>query len=317
MNKKAIPLELRRHKLVAVVRRALKDQDIVVGVSGGADSVALLLLCCAAVSQKTSNFRVYAAHINHGLREEAHEEQQMVIDLCKRLDVRCEVRKISVEPLKGSVAAGARKARYEQLFKIAKKLEVQSVAVAHHAADQLETMLIALCRGGGLKRLAGMNPSRPLGENVSLIRPLLHIDKQLLEEICQLAKIKWCNDPTNNDLTTPRGRLRRDVIPVLHSLWPAADKHAANASTILQAATDTFESFVPNGTQWSRKKLSQHPIPIIAAAVHGAVGEYATFDTVQSIASAVADDVTDPRAFTCGEGCIATVTAHHVEIVYT
>ena len=317
MNKDALPLALRRHKLVATVRNSLLNRDVLVGVSGGADSVALLLLFCAAASQKSASFDVICAHIHHGLRDEADDEQQMVVDLCVNLGVRCEVRGINVQPVCGSMAAGAREARYGQLLDIAKDLGVTTIAVAHHAADQLETMLMALCRGGGLKRLAGMQPSRQLSDDIALIRPLLHVDKEELEEVCRLADVVWCNDPTNDDPTTPRGRLRRDVIPVLRHLWPAADRHAANASTILQAATDAFDSFIPNGTQWSRKSLSQHSLPIIAAAVHGAVGEHATFDTVQSIASAVADDVTDPREFSCGHGCVATVTAHHVEIVYT
>jgi tRNA(Ile)-lysidine synthase len=279
--------------------------------------VALLLLCCAAASQQSATWNVHVAHIHHGLREEADDEQHFVEKLCEKLGVRCVVRRIVVEPIDGSLAAGARQSRYEQLLDVANELEVQTVAVAHHAADQLETMLMALCRGGGLRRLAGMQSSRQLSEAITLIRPLLHIDKEDLEAVCQMANVQWCSDPTNEDSSTPRGRLRQDVIPVLRNLWPAADRHAANASTILQAATEAFESFVPDGTQWSRKKLSQFPIPIIAAAVHGAVGEHATFDTVQSIASAVADDVTDPRKFACGQGCVATVTAHHVEIVYS
>ena len=317
MNKQAIPLALRRHKLVATVRHALQERDVLVGVSGGADSVALLLLCCAAASQQTAAFQVQVVHIHHGLREESDDEQQGVVDLCEKLGVHCEVRKIVVEAINGSLAAGARQARYEQLLEVARELRVHTVAVAHHAADQLETMLMALCRGSGLKRLAGMQPSRQLSEEVTLIRPLLHVEKEDLEEVCRMADVQWCHDPTNDDLSTPRGRLRSDVIPVLRNLWPGADRHASNASTILQAATEVFESFVPDGKQWSRQTLSQFPVPIIAAAVHGAVGEHATFDTVQSIASAVADDVTDPREFACGQGCVATVTAHHVEIVYT
>ena len=317
MNKQAIPLALRRHKLVATVRHALQDQDVLVGVSGGADSVALLLLCCAAASQQTAALRVHVVHVHHGLRADSDNEQHMVINLCKHLGVRCEVRRIVVKAIDGSLAAGARQSRYEQLLEVARELEVSTVAVAHHAADQLETMLMALCRGGGLRRLAGMQSSRQLSEDVNLIRPLLHVDKEDLEEVCQMADVQWCHDPTNDDLSTPRGRLRQDVIPVLRNLWPAADRHASNASTILQAATEAFESFVPDGTQWSRKTLSQFPVPIIAAAVHGAVGEQTTFETVQSIASAVADDVTDPREFACGQGCVATVSAHHVEIVYT
>jgi len=203
MNRDALPLALRRHKLVATVRNSLLDRDVLVGVSGGADSVALLLLFCAAASQKSASFDVICAHIHHGLREEADDEQQMVVDLCVNLGVRCEVRGINVQPVSGSMAAGAREARYGQLLDIAKDLGVSTIAVAHHAADQLETMLMALCRGGGLKRLAGMQPSRQLSDDIALIRPLLHVDKEELEEVCRLADVVWCNDPTNDDPTTP------------------------------------------------------------------------------------------------------------------
>ncbi|MDP7004877.1 MAG: tRNA lysidine(34) synthetase TilS [Phycisphaerales bacterium] len=317
MNKKSIPLSVRRHHLVATVRKALGDQDVIVGVSGGADSVALLLLCCAAASQDSANFNVVATHIHHGLRKSSDEEQVIVEQLCKQLEITCISKKVTVNPINGSIAAGARKIRYETLGNIATELNVNAVAVAHHAEDQLETMLMALCRGAGLRKLSGMATIRPLCGNVNLYRPLLHVEKQNLIKVCQLANFNWCDDPTNIDPTTPRGRLRNDVIPVLRELWPAADKHAANASTILHAAAESFDSIVPRGNEWDRSLLAELPSPVIDATLQQAIGEHATFETIQSITAAVIDESTEPRTFQFKHDCYATITAHKVSVFHS
>jgi tRNA(Ile)-lysidine synthetase-like protein len=299
------------------VRELIDHQNVVVGVSGGGDSIALLLLTLAASKQQSSTFTVTVGHIHHGLRRESDTEQVFVEKVCERFDVPCVTKRIVVKPKNGSLAAGARDARYESLSEIAKASNSTAVLVAHHAEDQLETMLMALCRGGGLRKIAGMAPSRSLPSGLKLLRPVLHADKQTLLDICKSADVQWCEDPTNSDCSSPRGRLRKDVIPVLRELWSAADRHAANASSMLHAATDVFESAVPSGSSWSRESLCQLPIPIIAAAMHQAVGEHATYETIRSIASAVVDSNTNPRTFVCSDGCVAMVTAHQVEVVYT
>ena len=316
MNKDAIPLLVRRHKLVATVRKAIGDRDVVVGVSGGVDSVALLLLACAASLQESSNFKVVAAHVHHGLRKESDHEQKFVEELCDSIGVQCVSKRIKVEPLKGSIAAGARKMRYEVLASVAQETACNTVAVAHHAEDQLETMLMALCRGGGLRKLSGMAAVRLLNDEIDLIRPLLNTTKKELVEICNLANVNWCEDSTNCDVSTPRGRLRADVLPILRELWNAADKHAANASTLLHAATDSFEAFVPSGTQWNRNQLAELPQPVIDATLQRAIGEQATFETVQTITAAVLDKSTEPRTFQCKDGCRATVTTHTVSVIH-
>jgi tRNA(Ile)-lysidine synthetase-like protein len=317
MNKQEIPLALRRHQLVATVRKAIGNQDVLVGVSGGADSLALLLLCQGAALQETSDFEVVAAHINHGLRDEADEEQKMVEQLCARIGIRCVSKRVTVEPHNGSIAAGARNARYNALREIAAELHFDVVAVAHHAEDQLETMLMALCRGGGLRKLSGIAAVRPLSEKIDLHRPLLHVEKSALISICQLARVSWCEDPTNRDPSTPRGRLRNDVIPVIRELWSAADKHASNASTMLHAAADSFEASIPTGNEWDRNLLAEFPLPVIDAALQRAIGEHATFSTIQSITEAVVDESTQPRTFHFKNGCYATITAHDVVVVHS
>ena len=310
-----VPLEVRRHQLVSSVCDSIGNKNVVVGVSGGADSLALLLLCLAASMQKSSTFSVIAGHIHHGLRVESDHEQKLVESICTRFSVPCITKKVTVIAKNGSLAAGAREARYDALCAIANTNNAPTIAVGHHATDQLETMLMALCRGGGIRKLAGMAPSRPLTDEIALLRPLLHADKNMLENICRISDVPWCEDPTNSDKTTPRGRLRKDVIP--RELWPAADRHAANASSMLQAAADSFQLDVPNGNSWKRETLSVLPIPVIAAAVHNAVGNHATYETVQSIAVAIADNSTEPRTFVCSDGCVTKVTAHRVEVLYT
>jgi tRNA(Ile)-lysidine synthetase-like protein len=314
MNKKSVPLAVRRHQLVATVRKAIRDQDVLVGVSGGADSIALLLLCCAGALQESAHFNVVAAHVHHGLRKESDDEQKFVEELCESLGVQCISSRVTVASDNGSLAAGARKVRYEALQTIAEKLGFNAVAVAHHAEDQLETMLMALCRGGGLRKLSGIASVRPMSNSIDLIRPLLHVEKNELLSICTEAHITWCEDPTNVKRSTPRGRLRNDVIPVLRELWHSADRHAANASTMLHAAVDSFDAIVPTGNAWDRITLAKLPLPIIDATLQKAIGELATFETIQSIRDAVIDASTEPRTFQLQNGCTAMITSKKVTV---
>ena len=317
MNKAAIPLEVRRHKLVATVRNKLQD-NVLVGVSGGADSTGLLLLCCAVALQKSSTLNVVVGHVNHGIRSESDAEQQMVESLCEKLGVPCISKKITVAPIDGSLAAGARNGRYRALAEIAAAHNLTHLAVAHHSTDQLETILMALCRGGGPRKLAGMATERPLTDQITLIRPLLHADPSELQRICSISGIAWCNDPTNKDPNTPRGRLRRDVLPVLRELWPAADRHAANAALMLRAAADALDAQArlhEDSNQWDRKTLAVVPQEIVATVMHKAVGSQTPFETVRTIAAAITDASTEPRAFHCGSSCVVHVTANEVRVV--
>lgn len=317
LQKNAIPLEVRRHNLVATVRHQL-DDNVLVGVSGGADSVALLLLCCAVALQKSSSLRVVVGHIHHGIRRESDAEQLLVESLCKKLGVDCISKRIEVVPLNGSIAAGAREGRYNSLAEIATKHNLTQLAVAHHATDQLETMLMALCRGGGPRKLAGMASKRNLTENITLVRPLLHAEQSELVRICTLSEVEWCNDPTNDDQKTPRGKLRREVLPALRELWPAADRHAANASIMLRGAADAIDTQINiecDSNTWQREIFSGVSKEIVATIIHNAVGSNTPFETVWTIAAAITDSSTEPRTFDCGSNCVVHVTAHDVRVI--
>ncbi len=317
MNKDVIPLEVRKHKLVANVRKMTQDEDCIIGVSGGADSMALLALATAAMMQESASFQVTVAHVHHGLRDASDDELKLVEDECNRLGIPFYAARIQVSEKDGSLASGAREARYNALAEIAQQVGAKRVLTAHHADDQLETMLMALCRGGGLHQIAGMAKERPLNELITLARPLLNARKQTLIDICTTCTIPWCEDPTNSSLDTPRGKLRSKVVPTLRELYPSADKHASNASALLHGLLQERATLIPQGLAWERAELSRFEHAIVSEAVHCALGTNATFDTVQSIASAVKDDSTHERTFTCANGYIVKVTAHTVEVIHS
>ena len=164
-------------------------------VSGGADSVALLVLACAA------NLNVTAWHVDHGLRINSHTEAELVAQLATQLGAQFESRTLTVEQ-GANTEARAREARYAAL--------PQGVMTGHTADDQAETILINLLRGSGTRGLAGMQPTAQ--------RPLLHIRRSETEALCSALGIAVFNDPSNNDERFQRNRIRHEVLPLLESL---------------------------------------------------------------------------------------------------
>ena len=164
-------------------------------VSGGADSVALLVLAHAA------NLNVTAWHVDHGLRENSHTEAELVAQLATQLGAQFESRTVSVEQ-GANTEARAREARYAAL--------PSGVMTGHTADDQAETILINLLRGSGTRGLAGMQPTAQ--------RPLLHIRRSETQALCSALGISVFNDPSNNDERFQRNRIRHEVLPILESL---------------------------------------------------------------------------------------------------
>ena len=164
-------------------------------VSGGADSVALLVLARAA------NLNVTVWHIDHGLRENSHTEAELVAQLATQFGAQFESRTVTVEQ-GANTEARAREARYDAL--------PQGVMTGHTADDQAETILINLLRGSGTRGLAGMQPTDQ--------RPLLHIRRSETEALCSALGIAVFNDPSNDDERFQRNRIRHEVLPLLESL---------------------------------------------------------------------------------------------------
>lgn len=194
-----------------------QDVTVLVAVSGGADSVALLRALWAL--RGSGPGRVVAAHLNHGLRgEQSDADEAFVRELCGRLGVGCEVGRTEVARLAkqqgdGLEAAG-RVARYRFLAEAAGRIGARFVATAHTADDQAETILHRIVRGTGLRGLSGIRRVRPLGPAV-LIRPLLQFRRAELRAYLHELKQPYRDDVSNADLRLTRNRIRHELLPRL------------------------------------------------------------------------------------------------------
>ena len=197
-------------------------------ISGGPDSLALLLLAHAARPGK-----IEAATVDHRLRPSARAECEAVATLCATLAVPHTIltARWAVLPT-ANLQAEARVERYALLADWATSRALATVATAHHADDQAETLLMRLARGSGVGGLAGTRPSRPLTATIPLIRPLLGWRKAELEAIVSAAGLAPANDPANRDPRHDRTRVRA----MLANLAPdAAPRLAASAAWLREA----------------------------------------------------------------------------------
>ena len=332
-----LPITARRHRFVAEVERRLRGRcgvevgaKLIVGVSGGPDSVALLG-ACQVLSRRRSHgqplLKLSAVHVNHHLRDAANDDAAFVAGLCDRLGIECHVKDIRPANEPGNLAANARRLRYAALAEVARTVGSTSVAVAHHGDDQLETLLIALCRGAGVDGLSGMAWRRSLDGDLTLVRPLLGLRKVNCKAFCQMAELKWRDDPTNEDATQVRGRLRRDVLPVLEELWPDAGRRATGAAEALAMARVALEAqlaktFGPPTTRaWDRADLAKLRVSIIAAGLRRAalsaapdIADALGQNLLSQAAEAITADDRSPKKFHWPGELILTVTSKRVEI---
>jgi len=197
---------------------AWQDVTVLLGISGGSDSVALLR--AMTTLKQSGQGRLVAAHLNHQLRAEHSEaDEAFVVDLCCRLGVPCEVRRAPVEQLAADssdgLEAAARSARYEFLEQTAARLGARYVVTAHTADDQAETILHRIIRGTGIAGLAGIARARPLGPAATLIRPLLAFRRgELLDYLKDLGQ-PYRVDASNEDVQFTRNRIRHELLPEL------------------------------------------------------------------------------------------------------
>ncbi|HEY5711930.1 MAG TPA: tRNA lysidine(34) synthetase TilS [Allosphingosinicella sp.] len=195
--------------LVAAFRRDTErltgaDARLGVAVSGGPDSLALLLLAAEAFPGA-----VEAATVDHGLRPESVAEAALVADICGRLGVPHAIL-TGDAPIAGNVQSGARSLRYRLLAGWAGERECDWILTAHHRDDQAETLLMRLNRGAGLSGLTGIRASARIAD-VGVARPLLGWQRATLAGIAEAAGIDPVQDPTNEDERYDRARLRRRI----------------------------------------------------------------------------------------------------------
>ena len=229
---------MRLPPLAAAVSRALRaagrpapGEALVVGLSGGADSVALL--DALALLRGPRRLRLVAAHLDHGLRPSAAEDAAFCRALCARLGVplregRADVRARAAREGRGLEDA-ARRERYAFLRRVAREEQAGVVAVAHTRDDQAETLLLRLLRGAGAAGLAAMRPRRG-----RLLRPLLDVSRDEVLAHLRARSLEWREDPTNADPAHLRNRVRHELLPYLEQRFnPAARAVIARAAALL------------------------------------------------------------------------------------
>lgn len=216
-------------------------ENVVVGLSGGADSCALTHIL-ARLSEKM-DLHITAVHINHGIRgEEAERDERSAEEFCRRLNIEfiayhCDIPSEAAKRGIGEEEAG-RLVRYEKFYETAEKKNGAKTAVAHNINDKAETLIMNLCRGAGMKGLAGI---KPVGG--SIIRPLIFCTRDEIEKYCDDNNIEYCTDSTNLQNEYTRNKIRNILLPWLsENINPAAAMNMANASELLREEEEYLES---------------------------------------------------------------------------
>ncbi len=243
------------------------DAPLAVALSGGADSVALLHML-----SKTHKGPLYALHVHHGIRgKEADRDADFCRSLCGTLCIPFELICVNVpllaEQTGESLETAARTARYGALCERMRALGIALLATAHHADDQLETMLHHLLRGSGLRGLCGIPQCRAM-QHGTVVRPLLQLTKAQILDYCETHSLAFVTDSTNEQPCCARNRLRLEVLPLLRALWPSGAKEAAHCALTLAEdeayLTQLAEQFLADeGSEPSVAALTALPRPVL------------------------------------------------------
>ncbi len=221
---------------------------LAVALSGGADSVALLVACAQKWQHRAGAEGVYAIHVNHNLQSAATQFEAHCRALCAQLNVPLIVQSVDANPASGqSPEDAARQARYKAFSAATQNQSapsIASIAIAQHADDQIETLLLALSRGAGLAGLSAM-PAQWERDGISYHRPFLPVAgadiRGWLDQQNLPITPRFIEDPTNADARFTRNRIRAQLMPVLRAVFPQcldtftrSSRHAAEAEGLLQ-----------------------------------------------------------------------------------
>jgi tRNA(Ile)-lysidine synthase len=302
---------------------------VVVGVSGGADSLALAIV--TAVLARRGDLDPLIVHVHHHLRgTEADIDARHVEECCARIGLPFAQLDVHPSGREGNLSARAREARYRALSAAARDFNARYVTVAHHSGDQFETILMALCRGSEAG-VSGLRWSRPIDDGeggIKLIRPLLDVSRADCEDICRAANIPWREDSSNRDISKARARVRAEVVPILESLWPGAASRAMSSLQSLARARDfaadllTMHFGNEDTRTWDRATLAALPSVVLSAGIRraalAALGAQSTDSLprrrIDAIVAAIHDGVRRPRRFALTRGVSCVVRAREIAI---
>ncbi len=216
----------------------IENKKIAVGVSGGADSLALVLM--AAEQLVPCGYRVIALTVDHGLRPSSADEAAYVAEIMKQHQIEHHILRWQGEKPQSDVEAAARTARFELIGEWCQQNEVSCLLLAHHSYDQAETFFIRLQRGSGLEGLCAMREAVKR-HNLLILRPLLNRSPEDMKNYLRQKKIAWINDESNDDERFLRNKIR-------HFLPELAQKTAITAEDICQTVTrlQSAEDYIQN-----------------------------------------------------------------------
>lgn len=203
-------------------------------LSGGRDSVCLLDLAMRARGARA----VIALHVNYGLREEADEDERHCAALCERLGVPLEVERPRRPEGAGNLQAWARQTRYGAAARIAAERDA-TILTGHTADDQVETILYRLASSPSRRALLGMKP-----QDGRLVRPLLGTTRAETTAYCEERGLSWRDDPSNEDADYKRNLVRREVVPALAKIHPAAGENVLRTAALLRSEAELLDSLV-------------------------------------------------------------------------
>lgn len=230
-------------RLIHITRQTIKhhrlftsDDTLLVALSGGADSVALLLVL------QELGYHIEALHCNFHLRsEESDRDESFVRSLCQQHNIPLWVKHFDTlshaKANKVSIEMAARDLRYAWFNEMLQERQASSICVAHHQQDQAETLLLNLVRGTGLRGLAGMHY-----KNGNIVRPLLDASKSDILNYLQERGQSWVEDSTNQERDAQRNRIRLDILPLLQDINPKAIEHLAQTATHIQESLPIYEA---------------------------------------------------------------------------
>lgn len=334
------------HPLVRSIAKALRQRcmvtpgsAIVVACSGGADSVALLHALALLAGRRKWQLRLIVGHVQHHLRDEAEGDAAFVAQLTDEMGLPFARRDIRPGDRPGNVEANARELRYQALADIAREHAATFIATAHHADDQLETLLMRFLRGSSVAGLRGIAWHKPLsndcanGSDTSLcvIRPMLGVERQsALALLDQLGKT-YRDDATNRDTTRTRSKLRHDVIPRLKSIQPdsaakanAMADHFREVHTLIQdaanAATKAGETKGSGVVLYRARARAMNPLVLTellrrALLDAGCGADRLTRQALRSAVVAAQDPVGSDRVLGFANGIALRITRDTIYLV--
>ena len=213
-----------------------KGDRVMIGVSGGADSMCLLFLMSSL--RQELDISIEAVHVHHGIRgKSADRDLHFVEEECRNLNIPFTAVRVDIPAISKREGLSEEEAGRIERYRIFNERDADRIGIAHHLEDSAETTLFNLFRGTGIKGLGGIRPV-----SGRIIRPLITCTRAEIEEYCRENGIRYCEDETNSDAAIARNRIRLNILPEAELINPAASRHVEEASERIREVWDYMDS---------------------------------------------------------------------------